>query len=427
MAPLLPWLKPSKGLPYQEPSLQNCKHTASAKFRLVGFFPWFRFTDCEFYRVRSYDGQLTLGDAAKFPSSISMAVERWPVTKKSSAESATTVVMKSETNTTQTTMTLDHDVDGQEDDANLFNSVESHRTYKINDPKAPGGKRDVDAETLARGYTYGSSAIHIAESEWNITKLETIKSFSIIGFVASEKIEPFVAMAETSVTVAKQFDEKSQLAFSALVHALHELEHYAVARIVLKDSKDPVVLLLKPFIDVDIECLYDVPLPFAEDVRHYQFPPLDKVITITGKTLTEHRFLPDDKLRQAMSDYVDAMDISDFGQDDEGYVITRKRWVRICLLTTTSSDAAEYAPLDDLYSPIIHRVNQAIRARAVDDQGTIDEVPLVLIKYSRPPDELLKKAHKGIDALIKAADVKRSKPSPLSRMHSSSNTFNSTG
>ncbi|PSS03796.1 ATP-dependent DNA helicase II [Coniella lustricola] len=337
--------------------------------------------------VRSYDGQLTLGDLEISPHAINMAVERWPVTKKCSAESATTVVLKSETNATQTTMTMDHDLEGQEDESR-FNEVRSHRIYKINDPEAPGGKRDVDPENLARGYTYGSSAIHIAESEWSITKLETIKSFSIIGFVASEKMEPFVAMAETSVTVAKQYDEKSQLALSSLVHALHELDHYAVARFVAKDSKDPVVLLLKPCIDVDMECLYDVPLPFAEDVRQYRFPPLDKVFTITGKTLTEHRFLPDDKLRKAMSNYVDAMDISDFGQDDEG-------------------NAAEYASFDELYSPIIHRVNQAIRARAVDNQGSIDEVPQVLVKYARPPEDLLKKAHKGIEALIKAADVKR--------------------
>lgn len=97
-----------------------------------------------------------------------------------------------------------------------------------------------------------------------------------------------------------------------------ELDYYAVARIVIKDGKDPLLVLLVPFVDLGLECLYDIPLPFAEDIRTYQFPPLDKVITITGKTLTEHRFLPSEDLNQAMSDYVDAMDISTYGQDDEG-------------------------------------------------------------------------------------------------------------
>ena len=58
------------------------------------------------------------------------------------------------------------------------------------------------------------------------------------------------------------------------------------ACLVSKDGKNPELLLLMPSIEPDFECLYDVPLPFAEDVRPYQFPPLDRLKTITGKTLT---------------------------------------------------------------------------------------------------------------------------------------------
>jgi len=63
-----------------------------------------------------------------------------------------------------------------------------------------------------------------------------------------------------------------------------------------------------------------VPLPFAEDVRSYQFPPLDKVLTVTGSIIKEHRLLPSDDLKQAMSDFVDAMDLSGFDVDEDGYV-----------------------------------------------------------------------------------------------------------
>lgn len=235
-------------------------------------------------------------------------------------DSASIVVMKSEPNGTQSTMTLDNDTAGQEDDDATFNSVKQHRIYKVNDPSAPGGKRDVEFEKLAKGYSYGSTAVHISETDENITKLQTFKGFSIIGFIANEKVEPFLGLGETCVTVAKPYDEKSKLALSALVNALYELEQCAVARLVAKDWKDPVLLLLRPSIENSMECLFDVPLPFAEDARLYRFPPLDKVITITGKTLTEHRFLPDDKLKRAMSRFVDAMDISEFGLDDDGYV-----------------------------------------------------------------------------------------------------------
>lgn len=126
-------------------------------------------------------------------------------------------------------------------------------------------------------------------------------------------------MGEVCVTIARKADTKSEVALSSLIWALSELESYAVARIVPKDGKDPQLVLLAPNIEPDLECLYDVPLPFAEDIRSYQFPPLDRVITVTGQTLTKHRFLPTDELNDAMSDYVDAMDLSTYGIDDEGY------------------------------------------------------------------------------------------------------------
>lgn len=130
-------------------------------------------------------------------------------------------------------------------------------------------------------------------------------------------------MGEVGIIVAQKHNEEAELALSALIHALHELESYAVARYVQKDDSQPQILLLKPNPGIadPFECMYDVPLPFAEDVRSYQFPPLDKVLTVTGHVLTEHRLLPSEDLNQAMSDYVDAMDLSKFGVDDEGYAI----------------------------------------------------------------------------------------------------------
>lgn len=136
--------------------------------------------------------------------------------------------------------------------------------------------------------------------------------------LTSAKHEPFLSMGETCLTVAHKFDEKSQIALSSLIRALYELESYAVARLVMKDGKDPTLVLLAPAVEVDLEYLYDVPLPFAEDVRGYQFPPLDRIVTVSGQTLTKHRLLPNEELTDAMSDFVDAMDLSTFDRDDDG-------------------------------------------------------------------------------------------------------------
>lgn len=134
----------------------------------------------------------------------------------------------------------------------------------------------------------------------------------------STKYERFLNMGESCITIPMQANDKARIALSSFVRALHELESYAVARLVTQDNKEPKMLLLAPSIELDLEALVDVPLPFAEDVRVYRFPPLDKVITTSGAILTKHRNLPSDDLLDAMSAYVDGMDLASFGKDDEG-------------------------------------------------------------------------------------------------------------
>ena len=126
-------------------------------------------------------------------------------------------------------------------------------------------------------------------------------------------------MSTSNVIIAQKTNSKAIIALSSLIHALFELESSAIARLVPKDNKTPVLLLLAPSIEVDYECLLDVQIPFAEDVRSYKFAPLDRIVTVSGKILKEHRNLPNETLSSAMSDYVDSLDLSSFGKDDDGY------------------------------------------------------------------------------------------------------------
>ncbi|KAJ3486385.1 hypothetical protein NLG97_g6627 [Lecanicillium saksenae] len=341
---------------------------------------------------KSYDGTLVLGDPEKFPSALSINVERYFKTHLARPIAASTVVLKSEPGGTQSTQTLEEEpMDGVE-----FSAVKQARTYKVNAPDAPGGKKDVEFESLAKGFEYGRTAVHISESEHNITKLETLKSFSIVGFIPWDKYEPFLSMGEVCVTHAKKFDEKSELAMSSLVWGLNELESYAVARIVTKDGRDPTLVLLAPGLEPELECLYDIPLPFAEDVRSYKFPPLDKVVTVTGQTLTTHRLLPGDELTEAMGDYVDAMDLDTYGMNAD-------------------DEPAEFAPFDETYNPIIHRINNAVKQRAVHPDKPIEDIPSVLLRYANPPQDLIDRVQDRIEDLIKEADVKKVPPKAKGR------------
>jgi len=128
-------------------------------------------------------------------------------------------------------------------------------------------------------------------------------------------------MSSTSVITAQKTNDKAIMALSSVIHALFELESYAIARFVSKAGKPPVLLLLAPSIELDYECLLDVQIPFAEDVRSYKFPTIGQAVTVSGKTYKkETRNLPNEQLISAMDKYVDSLDLSEFGRDDEGYV-----------------------------------------------------------------------------------------------------------
>ncbi|KAL8667207.1 MAG: hypothetical protein Q9202_000780 [Teloschistes flavicans] len=198
-------------------------------------------------------------------------------------------------------------------------------------------------------------------------------------------------MSVSCILIAQRTNTKAIMALSSLIHALFEVESYAVARLVSKTDKAPVLLLLAPSIEVDYECLLDVQIPFAEDIRSYKFPPLDRVVTVSGKIIKEHRNLPNEALTKAMSDYVDHMDLSTLGQDDDG-------------------NPSEYMPMTDTFSPVLHRIDQAIRWRAVHPTEPVPPPYDILTRYSQPPDDLLSLSKRQLEKLKVAADVKKVPP-----------------
>jgi ATP-dependent DNA helicase 2 subunit 2 len=139
---------------------------------------------------KTYTGQLTLGDPETYVTAMSVDVERYFRTHKAMPASASSFVVRTDfSNEEASASTVDDDVtmDGTSGPESGLTAVKIARTYKVTDESAPGGKKDVDRDELARGYEYGRTAVHIAESDENVTKLETVHSFQIIGFVPSEK------------------------------------------------------------------------------------------------------------------------------------------------------------------------------------------------------------------------------------------------
>lgn len=55
---------------------------------------------------------------------------------------------------------------------------------------------------------------------------------------------------------------KAVMALSSLIHALYELDNYALARLVPKKDKPPMMVVMAPLIEPDFEALIDVQVRF---------------------------------------------------------------------------------------------------------------------------------------------------------------------
>ncbi|KKK18842.1 hypothetical protein P175DRAFT_0451518 [Aspergillus ochraceoroseus IBT 24754] len=346
--------------------------------------------------IASFKGFLQLGNPEEYDTAVRIPVERYPRTYVAKPPTASAFVLRSDLTAGQehpeSITTIPETQPGEE---SALTSVRNLRTYQITDENAPGGKIDVERDELAKGYEYGRTAVHISETDENITTLETTAALELIGFIQSERYDRYMHLSNTNILIAQRANDKASLALSSFIHALFELECFAVARLVTKQNRPPILVLLAPSIEPEYECLLETQLPFAEDVRTYRFPPLDKVITVSGKVVTQHRNLPNDDLLDAMDKYVDSMELV---EKDEGGDVLEAPF-----------------PLEDSFSPILHRVNAAIRGRAIHPNDPIPPPAKVLTQFSQPPEDLLENSKDYLQKLIEVADVKKVPPKTKGR------------
>ena len=71
------------------------------------------------------------------------------------------------------------------------------------------------------------------------------------------------------------------------------------------------------------------------------------------------------------------------------------------------SNPTEYMSMEESFSPVSHRVNQAIRWRAVHPNEPVPPPYEILTKFSKPPEELQASAKRYLEKLVAAAEVKK--------------------
>lgn len=75
--------------------------------------------------------------------------------------------------------------------------------------------------------------------------------------------------------------------------------------------------------------------------------------------------------------------------------------------TDSRSDPDEYVSIDETFNPTVHRVNHAVKSRALHPERPVPDVPSILLRFSHPTQDLIETVQRKVDALVEAADVKK--------------------
>ena len=152
--------------------------------------------------VPNFKGHLTLGNPDDYDSAIVIDVERYPKVMIRRPLTASSFVQRSDSsdgeNPPLPSEAIRPDASGKAETASKsLATIHSERSYHVVDDTSAGGKREVSRDDLAKGYEYGRTAVHISESDLNVTKLETTAGLEIIGFIPTSNVS-FRHMEKTS-------------------------------------------------------------------------------------------------------------------------------------------------------------------------------------------------------------------------------------
>ena len=135
-----------------------------------------------------FKGLLTLGNPEEYDTAMSIDVEQYPRIMVQRPPTASAFVVRTDGGqSTQSSATIQNG-DDEPKPQDALAAVKQARTYKVEDPDAPGGKRDVDQDELEKGYEYGRTAVHVSESDRTVTDLPSNAGLDIIGFIPQDNV-----------------------------------------------------------------------------------------------------------------------------------------------------------------------------------------------------------------------------------------------
>lgn len=155
-----------------------------------------------------------------------------------------------------------------------FSTHEIKVDYEYKSTQEPD--KVVPPEQRIKGYRYGPEVVPISSDAWEAVKFKPEKGVRLLGFTDAKNILRQYYMKDVNMFIAEPSKTEAVIAISALAKAMKEMNKVAIVRCVWRQGQAGVVVgVLTPNVSVKDnipDSLYFNVLPFAEDVREFQFP-----------------------------------------------------------------------------------------------------------------------------------------------------------
>ncbi|KAL4218077.1 X-ray repair cross-complementing protein 5 [Mactra antiquata] len=247
------------------------------------------------------------------------------------------------------------------------------RTFHRNDEE----ETEVDKEDTVEGHRYGNTLVPMTDDDKLNMKYKAEKCFKVLGFTKAENVKRHEMMGDgTMMVVAEKGDEAAAVALSAIIHALHETEMYAIARRVYDARSSPKVGCLVPHIKLDYQCLFWFELPFMEDVRQFTFGSLP----VKDDNPSNKKYKPSEDQLSAVDNLITSMDLSTAGMDEEG-------------------KPCEVMKPKLTFNPHFQRLYQCLQHRAFNPDDPLPELSPLIAESLKPPQEVMASCTESLEKL----------------------------
>ncbi|KAI5345312.1 hypothetical protein L3X38_013189 [Prunus dulcis] len=169
----------------------------------------------------------------------------------------------------------------------------------------------VPPDQRIKGYRYGPQVIPISSAEWDAVKFKPEKGVKLLGFSDAKNIMRHYYMKDVNVFIPEPGNTRAILAVSALARAMQDMNKVAILRCVWRQGQGNVVVgVLTPNVsdnDNIPDSFYFNVLPFAEDVREFQFPSFNNFPA---------SWQPNEQQQEAADDFVRMFDLAPPGKEE---------------------------------------------------------------------------------------------------------------